>query len=70
MNLRECAQVKIVCIEALDWLARRPIDLRLGQLGFDCTDNTRRHLILQFEDVVERTVEAVGPDMRAGHCVD
>ena len=63
IELRDCAEVKIVCFEALRGLTRRPIDLRLTQFGLDRADDAARHLVLQLEDVVERTAETVGPDM-------
>jgi hypothetical protein len=33
-------------------------------------DNFARDLVLQFEDVVERAVEAVRPNMRSGRRID
>jgi hypothetical protein len=70
VELGESTQVEIVGVQALGGFSPGALDLRLAQLRFDRADNTRRHLILQFEDVVERTVEAVRPDMRASCCVD
>jgi hypothetical protein len=42
MKLRECAQIKIVGIEALDRLAGRPLDFRLAELGLDRADDVAR----------------------------
>src|ERR1051326_410890 len=38
----------------------------MAQLRFDRAGNARCYSVLQFEDVVECTVETVGPDMRPG----
>jgi len=42
----------------------------LPQLWFDRAGDAGRDLILQLENVVERGVEAVGPDVSAGRRVD
>ena len=46
MKLRDCAQIKIVGIEALDRLAGRPLDFQLAKLGLDCADDADGNLIL------------------------
>ena len=66
VDLRESTQVEIVGIEALTRLPARPLDFGLTQLGLDCTDYPARHMVLKLEYVFQRTVEAIGPDMRAG----
>ena len=41
-----------------------------SQLRRDRADDACRHLVLQLEDVLERAVEAIGPEMCAGRRVD
>jgi hypothetical protein len=43
-------------IEAFGRLADRPLDLGQTERGLDCADDAARHLVLQFEDVVEGAV--------------
>src|SRR5262249_51121168 len=64
--LRQRAQVKVVGLEALGRLPAGAVYFGEAQPRFDRTDDARRHPVLQIEDVVERAVEAVGPDMGAG----
>ena len=66
MQVRHAAQIVVVGIEAFGRLALGALDLRALQLRRDRADDARGHLILQFEDVVERAFETVRPDMRAG----
>ena len=40
------------------------------QRGFDDPGNARRHFVLKLEDIVERAVEPVGPQMRTGRGID
>src|SRR4029077_20736453 len=40
------------------------------QRGLDHPGNGRGHLVLEVENISERTVKAVGPQMRAGNRVD
>jgi hypothetical protein len=70
MKFRERQQVKIVGIEAPTRLPAGPLDLGKAQPRLYCADNAARHSILQFEDVIERAIEAVGPDVCAGRRVD
>ena len=67
---RQRAQIKVIGVEALGWLAGCALDLGSAQFRFDGTGDPTRYLVLQLEDVVEHTVKAVGPDMRAGRCID
>ena len=60
---RQRAQIKVIGVEALGWLAGCALDLGLAQFQFDGTGDPTRHLVLQLEDVVEHTVKAVGPDI-------
>ena len=49
---------------------RRPADFSGLQRRFDDAGNARRDLVLKVEDIFERAIEAVGPEMRAGERVD
>ena len=42
----------------------------MAQFWYDRASDTGRDLILKVENVVERAVEAVGPDVSAGRCID
>src|SRR5262249_23245429 len=66
VKLRERAKVHIVSIEALGRLAGCSLDFGLAELRLDRADNATGDPILQLENVVERAVEAVGPDGRGG----
>src|SRR5438128_2082912 len=57
-------------VEALRRLAPGPFDLRLLQLRRDRAEDAARDLVLQIENVLNRTIEAVRPEMRAGRGVD
>src|SRR5207248_9805074 len=63
VNPRQRTQIEVVGVEAFGRLSRGALDLRTTQLGFDRASNARCDLILQLENVVERAVEAVSPDM-------
>jgi len=67
---RKGTQIQIVRVKVFDRLAGRPLDLGLAQLRLDRADHVTCHLVLQGEDIIERTVETVGPDMRSGCRVD
>src|SRR5262249_15039376 len=69
-ELGQCAQIEVVSGEVRGRLAAGALDLGLTQLWFDRAGDAGRDLILQLEDVVERAVEAVGPDVSAGCRVD
>src|SRR6516162_11767045 len=63
-------QIKIVSGQIVCWPFGQVTDLRGLQGGLDNAGDAERHLILKIEDVLERTVEAVGPKMRAVCRVD
>ena len=48
----------------------RALDLRPLELGGDRADDAGRDLVLQFEDIVERPFEPIGPDVGAAHRID
>ena len=66
----QTAQVVVVCVEIFSWLASGPVDLCLLQLRPYCPDDARSHLILQVEDVLQCTIEAVCPQMHPAGAVD
>src|SRR5206468_122304 len=66
----QASEIIVIGIEALRGLARRTLKFCLLNLGSDCRDNASRHSILQVEDVLKYPVKVVGPEMRAGRCVD
>ena len=61
MRLR--AQIKIVGAQAVRTLASGPLDLAQPKVRLDDSDDRLGDPILQFEYVVERAVEPVGPEM-------
>src|SRR5262245_57548344 len=62
----QSAQVTVVGIEAFGWFAPGTVDFCLLEPWRDCTHHTRRHLILQRKDVLNRTFEAIGPKVCPG----
>jgi hypothetical protein len=64
MRERQGAEIKIVAVEAPGRLTPSPPDFGLGDLGCDRGDDAGRHLVLQLEDICERTIEAIRPQMR------
>src|SRR6516165_349011 len=69
-NHRIGAQVEVVGSKVVRRAAGRAGGLGGLQCRLDHAGDARRHLVLQLEDVFQRAVEAVGPQMRAGHRVD
>src|SRR3546814_4710442 len=63
MCVRQGTQVKVVRIEAVWPLAPRTIDLGTADGRLDCSDDLRRQLVLQIEDVRDRTTKFARPDM-------
>jgi hypothetical protein len=68
--LRQCAQVEVVGVEVLGRLAAGPVGFAEAHSWLNGADDARCDLILQFEDIVEAAVEAVGAQERAGRGVD
>jgi catechol 2,3-dioxygenase-like lactoylglutathione lyase family enzyme len=64
------AQVEVVCREAPRARAARLLDLRLADGGLDGGGDARGDVVLQVEEVSEGTVEARGPELRAGVRLD
>src|SRR5690242_17645304 len=68
--LRQRAQVEVVGVEVLGRLAAGAVGLAETQPWLYGPHDTRGNLVLQVEDVVEASVEAVRPEVRAGPGVD
>src|ERR1700739_2248352 len=64
------AQIEVISGKVRGRLTVGALDLGLAQLWFDRAGDAGRDLVLQVENVVERAVEAVGPDVSAGRGVD
>jgi len=60
---REGAQIQIVGTQILGGLAGGALHFRQQQLWLDGPGNATRYLVLKFENVIERAVEAVRPDV-------
>src|SRR5215813_8933688 len=63
-------QVEIVCGQIERWPLCRAADFGRLQRRLDDTGNARSHLVLEVEDVFERAIEAVGPEMRVSESID
>jgi hypothetical protein len=70
MEARPPPQIVVVGVQTLGRLALCAFDLRLLELGRDCTHNARRELFLHTKDVLKLPVETVGPQMHTGCGVD
>src|SRR5262249_15093903 len=70
MELSQRAEEEVIRIHALGRFARGALDLRLAQLWCYRADDARCEPVLQFEDIVERAIEMVGPDMRTCAGID
>ena len=64
------AQVIVVSREAFGRLVQRALHFGLLDLRRDGADHARGDLVLQVENILERAVETVRPQMRAGRGVD
>src|SRR6266481_1802498 len=64
------AQIEVIGVEAVRPFAPRALDLALPQRRLDHTGDADRDLVLKLENVFQRAVEAVGPQMGAGESVD
>jgi hypothetical protein len=66
MKERPRTQKVVVGVEALGGLALGTLDLSLFERRRDGTHDAFGHLVLQIEDIVKRTLEAVCPEMHSG----
>src|SRR5262245_4278671 len=70
MHKREPAQIAVVGIQAGGRLALRALDFGKFYLWSDRSGDARGDPILQLEDIVEGSLEAFRPKVRAGGRVD
>src|SRR6516225_3952575 len=70
MRMGQGAQIEVISVEAVRPFPLSALDLGLAQARLDRADDAQGDLVLQFEDVVERPIVALGPDMRAAGCRD
>src|SRR5215813_4672655 len=70
MKTGHSAQEVVVSVEALGRLALGALDLGLLQPRRDRTHHARGHLVLQVEHVFENAIEAIRPNVTAGHRID
>ena len=68
--MRERSQIKIVSGEIVISALGRTTNLGGLQRRLDDTGDTRRHLVLKLENLFQRALVAVGPQMRAGADID
>jgi hypothetical protein len=68
--MRKCAQNEIVGVKIVRPFAFDVLDLRGAQARLDRANDRQSDLVLQREYIVERTVIALGPKMRAGLRLD
>ena len=67
---RQSAHVKVVGIEARRRLSQAAVDFGLAQVRFDRAGDLPRHLVMQVENILERAVELVRPEVRARSGID
>ena len=63
---RRRAQHKVVGVEIIGPFALDALNFGLTQARLDRGNHTRRQFVLQREDVVERSVVTIGPDVAPG----
>ena len=66
----QCAEIEVVSGEVVGWPCGRPADFGRLQGRLDDAGAGDRNLVLQIEDIFERAVEAVGPEMRTRFRLD
>ena len=64
-DVRQRPQIQVIGVQAVGRLLPGTLDFRPLELGRDRADDVRRHLILKLEDVLQRPIEPIGPDMSA-----
>ena len=65
VGVRQRPEIEIVGVEPVGPLAARPLDLGAPQRRLDRADDALGQPVLQVEDVFDRALELVGPDMGA-----
>ena len=63
-------QVKVVGIEALRRLAQAALNLGIAHAGFDGSGDLYGHAVVKLEDVFDRAVEIVGPQVCTRQGID
>src|SRR5260370_39789528 len=66
----QATQRAVIGIQALERFAPGAVEFGLSELWDDRADNAGRDAILQVEDVFQRPVESICPQMGAGFAVD
>ncbi len=69
-HVRQRAQIEVIGVEIVGMLSPGAFDLRALQAGLDDADDLVGDLVLQVENVFQRAVVAVGPQMRPGRGLD
>src|SRR5690348_18177184 len=59
------SHIGLIGVEIVGWLGLRPLALCLFEFRENGSDDAGRHLVLQIEDVGQRAVEPVRPDVDA-----
>ena len=70
MGMRQGAEVEVIGVEAVGPLAARPLDLGVSQRRLDRADDALGQSILQIENVLDRALELVGPDVGRRRYID
>src|SRR5882672_5315634 len=70
MNTSHAAQKIVVGIKACGWLAFGTLDFGSLQSWRYCAHDVRGHAVLQFEHILQPTIEVVRPKMCSGRSVD
>src|SRR5215475_12008256 len=63
---RHSAQIVVISVEAFRWFALRARHFGLLQSRSNGAHNARSNLVLQIEDVLQRTFKAISPEVCAG----
>ena len=66
----DSAVVQVNGVKAFGWFAFRPVNFRQFQTRRDCPDYAGGDLILELKNVIQRSVEPIGPQMGSGSGID
>src|SRR6266851_2538568 len=66
IDVRLRLQDKVVSIEAVGPFALHALEFGAPQAGLDGADHVQGNLVLKRENVIERTIETLGPQMSPG----
>ncbi len=70
LSMGQGAQIQVVGVQIFRALTLGTLDLGLAQAWLDCADYAEGDLILELENVAERAIVALGPDMATGRRLD